>query len=467
MNLDKVHSIYFVGIGGIAMSAAAGLARDLQFEVSGSDSNAIYAPAKDVLDKFEIPYTVGYNKNNIEDAKADLYIVSAGEGPENPEVSYLEEQEIPYYSFSELLGELAQDKLRIVVAGTNGKSTTAGLLGHVMSDLDDSSFMTGAVLQQYGSNFHSGSGHYFVFEGDEYKALASDPTPKFHFYRPDILVLTNLEYDHPDMYHSLDEIRDEFRLLIANLPEDGLIIYNADDPNLAPLVHESNVASFSYGIANSADYAVSDIVFNQKTTSFNVNNARWEKPEQYEIALAGQLNIYNALGPIALLRSLGFSRDQIHPVIQTYWGVKRRFEFVGNRGGVDVYDDYAHFPTAVAETLAAAKTRYPNGRIIAVFEPHTYSRTEMTLPDLAKSFSAADKVYIAEIYPAREVKNDASITAEQVVKEIKDNQPNVEVVADKTEALAKLKNELKPGDAVIIMAVGSFNTLAYDLMEQL
>jgi UDP-N-acetylmuramate--L-alanine ligase len=467
MNLDGVKEIYFIGIGGIAMSAAAGLAKDLGYQVSGSDSKEIYAPAKDVLDKFAIPYNIGYDIKHIREAQADLYIVSAGEDSNNPEVNYLESQETPLHSFSELLGELAKDKIRIVVAGTNGKSTTTGLLGHVMSDIDDSSFMTGAVLQQYESNFHSGTGHYFIFEGDEYKVLANDPTPKFHYYKPDTLILTNLEYDHPDMYGSLEEVKDEFRLLIANLPDDGLIIYNADDAHLAQLVHESNVASFSYGIANPADYKVSDIIFNQKSTSFTINNEKWEKPEEYSIMLAGQLNIYNALGPIALLRSLGFQRDQIYPLVETYWGVKRRLEHIGEKNNIHVYDDYAHFPTAIHETLAATRSRYPKSRIVAIFEPHTYSRTEATLAELATSFQLADMAIIAEVYPARERKRPESITGQQVVNAIEANHPNVKLVKDKIRALELLKKELKTGDVVIVMAVGSFNTLAYELIENL
>lgn len=467
MNLEKVNKIYFVGIGGIAMSAAAGLAKDLGFEVSGSDSKEIYSPAKDVLDKFEIPYIVGYNKANITGSDADLFIVSAGEDMSNPEVSALEEQGTPYYSFSELLGELSSEKIRIVIAGTNGKSTTTGLLGHVLSNIDDSSFMTGAVLQQYESNFHSGSGHYFIFEGDEYKALANDPTPKFHFYRPDILLLTNLEYDHPDMYGSLDEIIDEFRLMISNMPDDGLVVYNADDPNLVQLVHETNIASISFGIENQADYKVQDMVFNQTSTEFSISYEKWDSNEKYEISLAGQLNVYNALGPIALLRALGFKQEQIYEPLKTYWGVKRRLEYVGEKSGVRIYDDYAHFPTAVRETLAALKTRYPKRKVFAVFEPHTYSRTEATLEDLSKSFELADRTIIAEIYPARETKNDKTITGQQVVDKIAKTHPNVVMAINKQEALDRLLDELKEGDIVVVMAVGSFNTLAYDLLEKL
>ena len=170
--------IYFVGIGGIAMSAAAGIAKQLGYEVSGSDSTEVYSPSKDVLDREKIPFEVGYRAERVEQSKADLYVLSAGEGLQNPEVKYIVDHGLRHCSFAELLTELTKDSLRIVVAGTHGKSTTTGLVGHLLKNLDDSSFVTGGVLQNYGSNFHWGDGHYIVFEGDEYKSEFDDPTPK-------------------------------------------------------------------------------------------------------------------------------------------------------------------------------------------------------------------------------------------------------------------------------------------------
>ena len=165
------------------MSAVAGLAKRMEFEVSGSDSTEVYSPAKDILDREGIAYTVGYSADAIANAKADLYIVSAGETENNSEVAYILENKLPYAPFAELLYELTKEKLRVVVAGTHGKSTTTGLIGHVLKELDDASFMTGAVLQNYESNFYSGDGHYFIIEGDEYKSAFDDPIPKFQYYR--------------------------------------------------------------------------------------------------------------------------------------------------------------------------------------------------------------------------------------------------------------------------------------------
>ncbi len=469
MDLSDVKKIYFIGIGGVGMSAAAGIAAEAGYQVSGSDSAEIYDPAKSVLDKFDIEYHIGYDAAQAEQAEADLYIASAGEDERNPEIKYLLDHDLEFHSFSELLYELNKDRIRIVVAGTNGKSTTAGLLGHILHNIDDSTFMTGAVLQYYQTNFEYGSGHYAVFEGDEYKALYNDPTPKFHYYKPDILVLTNLEFDHPDIFENIDQMKDEFRQLIADLPEDSLIIYNADDPNLVQLMHETNIASFSFGLHNPADYSATGLTFKPETTDFLVTRANkgeqlWQEP--YQTKLAGEINVYNVLAAVALLRALGFSREQIQDQLTTYEGVKRRFELLGRTAsGVIVYDDYAHHPTAVREILAAARTRYPAATIWAVFEPHTYSRTKATLPDLVKSFGDADQVLISEIYPARESKDNAGITGLEVIEELSQHHKNSRLVSDKAAARQILDRETKPGDVVIIMAVGSFNTLASDLVS--
>ncbi len=470
--------LYFVGIGGIAMSAVASIAMELEFDVLGSDSKEVYSPAKDVLEKSKIKYFLGYNQEQIKSSGADLFILSAGESEENPEVKYIYEQNLPHCGFAELLHHLSKEKLRIVVAGTHGKSTTTGLLGHLFKNLDDSSFMAGAVLQNYQSNFYLGDGNYFVFEGDEYKEEFDDPTPKFQYYKPDILVLTNLEYDHPDLFPNLEALEQEFRLLIEKMPDDGLIIYNADDASLTKLVNESNISSVSFGIDNEADFRVEQVQYGEFTTlevinkfSKSVSSKLLGQTEQYKIQLPGKINVYNALAAIATLRSLGFAQDQIALDLITYQGVKRRFELVGVKNGVTIIDDYAHHATAVRETLSAARLRYPKGKIWAVFEPHTFSRTKATLADLATSFGDANEVLISEIYPAREKASEATIKSLDVIEAIKaynsqlatDN--SIRLIENKEQALNIIKAEAKATDVIIVMAVGSFNRLAYELKE--
>ncbi len=467
MNLTGTEKIYFIGIGGIAMSAVAGIAKELGHEVLGSDSKELYDPAKSVLDKYGIQYFTGYNVENIKNSGADFYIASAGEDLNNPEVMWLEEQGIRLYSFSELLRNLMNDKLRIVVAGTHGKSTTSGMLGVALHYIDQSSFMTGAVLQKEESNFFVGDGHYFVVEGDEYKALHDDPTPKFAQYDPDICLLNNLEFDHPDMFASLDELVSEVNQMIEKMPDDGLVVYNSDSSELNKIMHGHNIGQVSFGIKNEADFVAKNIQTLESHTSFDVEKKVNGQPatEAYKINLFGGINVYNALGVISLLRTLGFSHEQVQDGLDEYYGVKRRMELVGTRDSILIFDDYAHHPTAIRETLSALKERFPTRKLWAVFEPHTFSRTQSVLPDLAKAFNNADEVLLAEIYPAREKRPEHTITGSQVLEEIIKNQPNARLVADKDQALHILRQELYDNDVVVVMAVGNFNRLAYNLIN--
>lgn len=469
------------------MSAAANIAAVLGYEVLGSDSSAVYSPAKDVLDEHQINYFAGYEAKHIADAQADLYVLSAGESESNPEVGEIIKKDLPRAGLAELLYEFGKDNLRVVVAGTHGKTTTTGLLGHLVKGLDNSSFMAGGVLQNYHSNFYKGDGHYFVLEGDEYREQFDDPTPKFQYYHPDILVLTNLEYDHPDQFASLEELEKEFGLLIEKMPADGLIVYNADNASLTRLVHESNVTSVSFGIDNEADFQAVEIEYGDYTKIHVTNKFSKDQivqllgqTEDYQIQLPGKINVYNALAAIATLRVLGFSRENLVLDLLSYQGVKRRFEIVGSKNGITIVDDYAHHATAVRETLEAARAKFfpvkdqglkieDGGRLWAVFEPHTFSRTKATINDLAKSFGAADEVLISNIYPARENAKNPSITSEEVVKAVVQARglpsKTTRLIHNKHQAMGIIKAEAKPGDVVIVMAVGSFNRLAYELKE--
>lgn len=465
MNLESQSKIYFIGIGGIAMSATAGIAKQLGYEVSGSDSKALYNPAKAVLEEVGVNYHVGYDADHVSNLHGVTVIASAGEDESNPEIKAVREQQVEIYSLSELLYELFKDKLRIVVTGTHGKSTTSAILGKMLADIDDSSFMTGAVLTDDNRNFHLGEGHYVVFEGDEYKALYDDPTPKFVQYKADILLLTNLEFDHPDVFSSIDEIRDELADTIHKMPDDGVIVYNADNIELAKLVHGTSLGTISFGLDNPADFVASDIKTTETDTTFAVKKKGDFPLENYKIKAFGRINVYNALGPIALLRTLGFSQEQVQSGLDEFNGIKRRFELIGEHNGVKVFDDYAHHPTAVKETLALARLRFQDAKIWAVFEPHTFSRTQAVLTELAEAFSDADQVLLAEIYPAREKKTADSITGQQVVEAIAEHNPAVRLVPDKKAALAILNSELQSGDVVVIMAVGAFNTLATEILN--
>lgn len=469
-DLSQIKSIYFVGLGGIAMSATAGIAKKMGYEVAGSDAKELYSPAKEVLEEEDIECALGYAEQNIAASVADLYVISAGEDLANPEVKWLVDNSKEYVSYPELLYALAEDKIRIVVTGTHGKSTTAGMLGFILQHLDDSSFMTGAVLQGYTNNFHEGDGHYFVFEGDEYKATFDDPTPKFHYYIPDIVVLNNVEFDHPDIFGNLEEVKAEFLELITNLPDDGLVVYNADDVNASDIVYRQNHRSFGFSFETPSTMQVIEMHLEKGITHFTVKNSldpENTRTEKYFTELAGAINVRNSLAVITVLRSLGFQPESIQQHLERYKGVKRRFEVVSEEMGITIVDDFAHHPTAVKETLNAARQRYGGARVWAVFEPHTYSRTKATLEDLSHSFNEANEVLLAPMYGARERQDVVGIKDEEVLAAIKEHQLNTRLVKDRAEALSILQSEVKEGDVVLVMSAGTFNKLAYELRDAL
>lgn len=465
MILDGVKKIYFIGIGGIGMSAVAGIAKARGFEVSGSDASDVYEPALGILKKYQIPFMIGYKAENF--SGADLVVTTAAVDDSNPEVAKAVEAEAKIVSYPELLGELIQDKKRLVVVGTHGKGTTSGLLGYVLKELRDDSFFVGAVLTDLNTNFHYGKGDLIVVEGDEYKSSHDNLLPKFYYYKPDILLINNLEFDHPDMYPDLNAVKKVFAELAESVPTNGKIIYNADDKNVVDVVKNASAEKIGFGFQNleagiKATQPV--LVGGFFETRIHAN----ELDFAVQGILPGDLYAHNYLSASATLLALGISPDQFVSLFKKYSGVKRRYEIIFDQG-ITIIDDYAHHPTAVKNTIDATRAKYPNRRIVCFFEPHTFSRTKETLSELKDAFGGADLIYLAEVYPAREQKLMTSITGQEVVDTVKEAHPELSdriiYVKDKNDALEKFKNEVKEGDVLVVMAVGSFNTLVYDLMQ--
>ena len=440
MILENVKKIYFIGIGGIGMSAVAGIAKAKGYDVLGSDSTDVYDPSKAVLDSCKISYHIGFDLKNITDfnlSSNDLVIVGAATDSENPELKYAKAQNLQIAGYPELLGLLVADKKRIVVVGTHGKGTTSGLIAFTLKALEDSGFFVGAVLTDLQTNFYYGSGKHFIIEGDEYRSGVDDQKPKFAYYNPDLLLINNIEFDHPDIYKDLEAFKEPFKKLVSEMKEDSVIVYNADDTNVLDVVSLSRAKKVPFSLK-----------------------------EQKNYKLPGKAYAYDYLAAKTTLETLGFDFTAFEKYFIEYTGVKRRYELIYQKN-ITIIDDYAHHPTAVRETLEATREKYPEKRIVCFFEPHTYSRTKETLADLEKAFTAADLVYIAEVYPAREQKLASSITGVDVVAAVSKFHKNVFFVSDKADALEKYRAEKKDGDIVIVMAVGSFNTLVYDLKKEL
>lgn len=445
------------------MSAVAGLAKEKGFQVTGSDAG-IYDPAKSVLDKYSIRYSTEYNASNLE--SVDLIVTTSAVDPEkNPEVKAAIEKNIPIKSFAELLAEFVKDKKQIMVVGTHGKGTTSGLISYVLKNGSDSSFFVGGVLTDLNTNFHFGKGEYFVLEGDEYKANFDDNRAKFLFFQPEVLLINNLEYDHPDLYPDFESYKKAFRTLAESLPETSLIVYNADDKNVAEVIAGAKAKKIPFGIINVDVKYGTNVSTNRGDGLFNYVVRTGEDSFEFNTKLPGLVYTYDNLGAISVLLELGIDHADLKKLVEEYSGIKRRYEIL-SEGDFVVVDDYAHHPTAVKQTLEATRSKYPDRRIVCFFEPHTYSRTLETLPELQNAFNSADLVYLAEVYPAREQRLPTSIKGEEVVEKVREKHNSVFFVKDRTDALEQYSKEAKKGDVVVVMAVGSFNTLAYDLKEK-
>ncbi len=461
IELSKIKKIYFIGIGGIGMSAAAGIAAAKGFKVCGADALDIYEPAKGVLDRNGISYKIGYAAENF--TGADLVVASSAVDQSNPEYAAALRQNVPIVSFAELLAQLVADKKQIVVIGTHGKGTTAGLIAYVLKNIEDSGFFVGAVLQDLQSNYYCGQGPHFVLEGDEYKSGYDNLTPKFAYFNADILLINNIEFDHPDIYADLAAFKKPFIDLVSRLGRSATIVYNADDDNVLDVIKNSPAKKIGFSfLRQSADILAR--LPRLQDNNFIISVSNHEKSFNFQTKLPGLPYAYDNLAAITVLIELGFAPRGIYLLIKNYSGVKRRYEIIYDHE-ITIIDDYAHHPTAVRETLEASRLKYPGRRIVCFFEPHTYSRTKETLAELQQAFSAADLVYIAEVYPAREQKLPSSVSGKEVVAAIAKNHPNVHYVSDKLAALQQFKAIVQPGDVIIVMAVGSFNTLVYDLRQ--
>lgn len=471
------------------MSAVAGIAAHQGFEVNGSDSDTIYAPAKTVLDTYSIKYNIGYDLRHIEEAHPDLVVVGGGETHENSQVKFAIEKQYLITSFPELLWSLTKDKYRIVVAGTHGKTTTTALIALLLRHCGyNPGYFIGGLVQDFRSNFKWSESRFFVMEGDEYYSSFFDHEPKFLHYRPNLLVLNNIEMDHFDYFENREQLLSAFQRLVASLPGSGVLIANADDPNVVEVVKSfaQKVVWFSSEkielewFARFLDYKDEQMHFEVFHNGESWGKFRFGKPGEHYmkdcLAALATLNVPQLQEILNLNdshKNNSSKKQYCHlgadfvPPLKNFQGATRRFEKIADVKGVRIYDDYAHHPTAVMKTLEATKKMYPERRLWAVYEPHTYSRTKETLSQLSSAFYACDVVIIPEIYAAREKHLAGLINGAKVVMELKKKHKNVHFIPEQKDVLSFLVKNVKKGDVVVVMAVGSFNSLAQELAQAL
>lgn len=453
--------IHLVGIGGTGLSAIARLLRESGYAVSGSDQ--AMSPLAEELVKDGIDVMIGHKAENIKGA--DIIVRSSAVADDNPEVLAGIKNNIPVQKRSEFLGQFMESKLAIAIAGTHGKTTTTGMVAWMLTDLGlDPSFIVGGTINQLHTNAHAGKGKYFVIEADEYDRM-------FLGLHSDISLITYMELDHPDCYPTYRDYFNAFSTFAASTKNDGSLLVCGDHENLLELQEKAvknGINTRNYGFNEDCDYQAVNLSLSADgfyTFDFARKSVQGLRVLSREITvtLPGKHNVLNTTAALAIAEQLRLDSDKAAASASIFDGTGRRFEIVAEIDGITLIDDYAHHPTEIKTTLSAARSRYLYGKIWAIWQPHTYSRTRGMEQDFINSFTEADETIIMEIYASREKKEDYS--SKHLVNQM--NQNNTRFIPDHQSVVNTLLSELKEGDVVIVLSAGDAVSVNKALAEAL
>ncbi len=463
---QHIDTIHLMGVCGTGMAALAGMLKDSGYIVTGSD-NQVYPPMSLFLQNIGIHPREGYRPENL-DHRPDLVIVGNVITRNNPEAQALADAGLHYLSFPQALAEFfIRSRQSIVVTGTHGKTTTCSLLASALYHAGlDPSFMIGGLVKEFDSNNRLGKGVYFVAEGDEYDTAFFDKESKFLHYRPQMAIITSVEFDHADIFTDIDQIKKSFRKFVGLLPPDGMIIAHLDDDNVADVVAEAPCKVEGYGCKDRNDWVLSNLQAAGPNTSFDLRYH--DTTAHLTIPLSGKHNCLNGLAVAAILHHAGLSIDRIGHCLGKFGGVKRRQEIRGIAQGITVIDDFAHHPTAVKETLAGLKMASPQNRLVAVFEPRTNSsRRAIFQKEYAEAFTDADLILLREPVPLQNVAAEDHFSSTRLAEDIRRTQPNAWSFQNTAEILDHLETHLRHGDIVAILSNGGFDDIHERLLERL
>ena len=462
-----VRSVYLIGICGTAMASLAGLLKELGLPVSGSDAG-VYPPMSDFLASLEIPVRQGYFPANLQPAP-DLVVVGNAIGRGNPELEHALAEGIPYVSMPELIRHFFLPGRRpIVVTGTHGKTTTTSLIAWGLSRLGAApSFLVGGLPLNFRRNYQLGPGPDFVIEGDEYDTAYFDKGPKFFHYHPRLLVINGIEYDHADIYPDLETIVLQFSRLVNMVPSNGLLAYFGECPRAAEVARQARCPVQSFGLAGHMDWQAVDLCPGEDHTRFRVR-LRGRDMGELEIPLAGRHNVQNALAACAVWHHLGHPWEGIRAAMATFLGVERRLTLRGEIGGVRIYDDFAHHPTAIRLTLEGMRQRYPARRIWAIFEPRSWTcRRNAHQHQMEKCFDAADGVILADVFQKEQLPERLRFQPGLAVEAMRGRGREAYFLPSTGQIVEFMAERLKPGDVVVIMSNGGFDDIHHQLLERM
>ena len=454
------------------MAALAGMLQARGHQVTGSDQN-VYPPMSTMLAALGIQVMQGYTAEHLEPAP-DCVIVGNAIPRGNAEVEATLDRKLLYRSQAEVVKEeFIRGRRSLVVAGTHGKTTTTSIAAWLMDQGGlDPTFLIGGVAQNFGVSFRVTNSDYFIIEGDEYDTAYFDKGPKFMHYLPEIAIVNNIEFDHADIYNDLAAVKLAFRRFMNLVPGNGKLIVGWDSEPVREVVASMGKRLFTqletFGTTEDAKWRVCEMDFSGELSKFTVTRAgvEWGK---FETPLIGEFNLLNCLAVIIAADTWGLSREVIADALRSFKNVRRRAEVRGEESGVTVIDDFAHHPTAVRETLRALRDRYAGRRLLAVFEPRSWSsRLAVFQNEYPKSFVAADQVVIANVFDIEKVQEKgAMLSTAQLIEDIaRQNKPAIALTGVE-EILSYLIPELREGDVVAIMSNGGFGGIHEKLLAAL
>jgi UDP-N-acetylmuramate--alanine ligase len=459
LNLSKLKKVYVIGIKGSGVVAVAQILSSMGIKVTGSDTHEKFFTDA-VLRKLGIKYFEKFSAKNIP-KDADLVVYSTAYNAENnEEFRACLERKLPMKSYPEMVAELFNKRYGIAVCGTHGKTTTSAMLGTALQKAGrDPSAVIGSRVIEWGANALSGKGDLFVIEADEFQN-------KLKLYKPKGVILTSADWDHPDFYKTFEEYKKAFADFIAKIPKNGFLAVWGDSVSTLEIASHAKCKVIKYGFGEDNDAVISNFQFlNSKLQTFDIKYAG-KNLGNFQTQLIGRHNILNCTAVISVCNKLNLDMEKVRNAIREFNGTSRRFEYIGQRNGAILIDDYGHHPEELKVTLKAAREIYPEKNIIAVFHPHSYSRTEALLHDFAQSFDSANEVVVLDIYgSARE--NSGNVHSKDLVDLINKYDPQkAEYVPTIKEAYKFLKKKIGPEDVILCIGAGNVGDVAEKLKEK-
>ena len=462
MSEERIKQVHFIGVGGVGMSGIARVAHDQGMQVSGSDIKESRYTKQ--LREAGITVFIGQKAENIPEGDP-VVVISTAILENNPELIEARRRGLEIWHRAQMLAHLGVGLDTLAVAGTHGKTTTSSMLASALDALGaDPTFLIGGIVRAYGTNAHSGTGDHYVVEADE-----SDKS--FTYLSPKAVLVTNIEADHLDHYKDLDEIYDKFHDFMGLVPEDGVIVACGDEPHVVEIARSEGRRMYTYGFNEGCDVRITSYEPHGIGSRYTAVMPDGTQVEGAIKQNPGRHNVLNATGVVTLLWALGFDAAKVAQALSGFAGVRRRFDLVGEVGGVTVVDDYAHHPTEIAATIsAAAGLGYKHVHVL--FQPHRYSRaplvTQVLHDEFGAAFDKADSVTFMDVYPAGEapVPGVSGKTFLNVVLE-HEGHPQADFVAHRVDVVPHLMDKLQPGDLVITMGAGDVTAMGPQIIDAL